>query len=455
MLTFKAAPDFEAPTDAGANNVYDVQVTATDNGTGTLTDVQDLTVTVTDEVEGAPPVVDTSKVVIVPEDEGPVALGILAPTDTETAQASLTIKVTEVPTAGTVNMADGTAVLQDDTLSVDELKGLTFSAGTVSADTTESFTYSVTDGDNRSTTGTVTLTVNDTSTVTTEIFTGGAGNDILMGGDGDDKLTGGAGNDTYYASEGHDEIHAGTGTDTLVFTDGADGSAKIVDADGDGNVDDLRITGDGKPFTIDVIDHTDGEALTNVKFPDDGQMSEYYLADSFDTSANAADTIMVGTDSAETMKTGSGDDIIVGNAGADIITSGDGDDEIHYDAADTSVDAGAGYDMLSTGDVPGDPTSVDLRTSSTPPTITNIEEIDLNEGLDLVIGTKMVFDATANSIQILDVAGNAVNGIFWDLQDGDSFQVTGATTAANNGTYEIKTNGRVDNGSKILVKQSV
>ena len=148
-----------------------------------------------------------------------------------------------------------------------------------------------------------------------------------------------------------------------------------------------------------------------------------------------------------------GDDIIVGNAGADIITSGDGDDEIHYDAADTSVDAGAGYDMLSTGDVPGDPTSVDLRTSATPPTITNIEEIDLNEGLDLVIGTKMVFDATANSIQILDVAGAPVGGVFWDLEDGDIFEVTGATTAANNGSYEILS--RVDNGSKIMVKSSV
>ncbi|MCU7924119.1 MAG: DUF4347 domain-containing protein, partial [Candidatus Thiodiazotropha sp. (ex Dulcina madagascariensis)] len=45
-LTFSSAPNFETPTDSGANNVYDVQVTATDNGPGTLTDVQDLAVTV-------------------------------------------------------------------------------------------------------------------------------------------------------------------------------------------------------------------------------------------------------------------------------------------------------------------------------------------------------------------------------------------------------------------------
>ncbi|TCK18190.1 VCBS repeat protein [Thiogranum longum] len=46
VLTFVSAPDFEAPADSGANNVYDVQVTVTDNGAGALTDVQDIAVTV-------------------------------------------------------------------------------------------------------------------------------------------------------------------------------------------------------------------------------------------------------------------------------------------------------------------------------------------------------------------------------------------------------------------------
>lgn len=47
VLTFNAAPDFEAPTDVGANNVYDVIVQVSD---GTLTDTQALAVTVTDVV---------------------------------------------------------------------------------------------------------------------------------------------------------------------------------------------------------------------------------------------------------------------------------------------------------------------------------------------------------------------------------------------------------------------
>ena len=50
VLTFSSAPDFETPTDGATSgsNTYIVQVTATDDGAGTLTDVQTITVTVTD-----------------------------------------------------------------------------------------------------------------------------------------------------------------------------------------------------------------------------------------------------------------------------------------------------------------------------------------------------------------------------------------------------------------------
>jgi len=48
VLTFITAPDYEAPSDVGADNVYNVQVTVTDSGAAT--DVQDLAVTVTNDV---------------------------------------------------------------------------------------------------------------------------------------------------------------------------------------------------------------------------------------------------------------------------------------------------------------------------------------------------------------------------------------------------------------------
>ncbi|QDV47196.1 Cadherin domain protein [Stieleria neptunia] len=48
VLTFVAAPDFESPTDVGANNVYDVIVQASD---GTYTDTQTIAVTVQDTAD--------------------------------------------------------------------------------------------------------------------------------------------------------------------------------------------------------------------------------------------------------------------------------------------------------------------------------------------------------------------------------------------------------------------
>ena len=48
-LSFSAAPDFESPSDAGSNNVYDLTVQVSD---GTLTDTQSISITVTDAFEG-------------------------------------------------------------------------------------------------------------------------------------------------------------------------------------------------------------------------------------------------------------------------------------------------------------------------------------------------------------------------------------------------------------------
>ncbi len=46
-LSFVTVPDFETPRDAGTNNVYDIVVSATDNGSPQLSDTQSLAITVT------------------------------------------------------------------------------------------------------------------------------------------------------------------------------------------------------------------------------------------------------------------------------------------------------------------------------------------------------------------------------------------------------------------------
>jgi len=52
VLTFVTAPDFENPTDAGLNNVYDVQITVTD--TQGTTDTQAIAVTITNTNDNSP-----------------------------------------------------------------------------------------------------------------------------------------------------------------------------------------------------------------------------------------------------------------------------------------------------------------------------------------------------------------------------------------------------------------
>ena len=52
VVTFNAAPDFEAPADSDANNVYNIDVNASD---GSLTTTMNVDVTVTDEQEQSGP----------------------------------------------------------------------------------------------------------------------------------------------------------------------------------------------------------------------------------------------------------------------------------------------------------------------------------------------------------------------------------------------------------------
>ena len=60
-VNFIAAPDYETPLDADSNNVYEITVTATDDGAGTLSDSQNVSITVLN-INGTLSVVTTSDV---------------------------------------------------------------------------------------------------------------------------------------------------------------------------------------------------------------------------------------------------------------------------------------------------------------------------------------------------------------------------------------------------------
>src|SRR6187549_3364702 len=127
---------------------------------GNSTDTGTATINVT-TVNDAP-VADDNTITVAEESTG-TSLGLTAPTDAD--DASLTITVTGLPSAGTVTLADGTtAVSAGQTLTVAQLTGLKYTApADLASATAYTFTYSVSDG-NSTDTGTATInvtTVND------------------------------------------------------------------------------------------------------------------------------------------------------------------------------------------------------------------------------------------------------------------------------------------------------
>jgi CSLREA domain-containing protein len=98
-LSFKVAPDYEAPTDSGADNVYEVDVQVSD---GTLTDTQAIAVTVT-PVNDTPPDItsdggDASAVISVTENSTGVTT--VTATDTDRPAQSLTYSIVGGADAG-------------------------------------------------------------------------------------------------------------------------------------------------------------------------------------------------------------------------------------------------------------------------------------------------------------------------------------------------------------------
>jgi serralysin len=159
-LTFNTSPDFEAPADAGLNNVYDIAVKVSDSGSPAAEDTQTLAVTVTNV-------------------NGIVYNGTSA-----------------------ANVANGTS--EADTMSGagggDTLNGL---AGTD--------TLNGDGGIDRLNGG-----------LGNDSLVGNAGNDTLDGGDGNDTLNGGVDNDTLGGGDGNDTLNGGAGVDLLTGGPGSD-----------------------------------------------------------------------------------------------------------------------------------------------------------------------------------------------------------------------------------------
>ena len=197
---------------------------------------------------------------------------------------------------------------------------------------------------------------------------GGAGDDAIDGGLGDDHLVGGAGDDTYTVDSGDDTIVVGGGTDSLVMGGRMTGAIR-TDEDGDGNFD-LELTGvsDGEVYTATVLDQTN-DGLTNVEIDlsDDGVDNP--------TSYVIDDTLVIGSDEADTLTSGDEGGVFFGNAGDDLMTGGDGADQLTGNLGDDTLEGEGGDDVIDGGDGVDEAVFVD-GTAATP-AVSQVSELDV------------------------------------------------------------------------------
>ncbi len=97
VLTFNTAPNFEAPTDVGGDNGYDVIVRVTDNGAPNLHDDQAITVHVQD-VNEAP---DTGTATVTGNEDAASIAITLTGTDVDAGDHVASFHITNVPNTGT------------------------------------------------------------------------------------------------------------------------------------------------------------------------------------------------------------------------------------------------------------------------------------------------------------------------------------------------------------------
>jgi serralysin len=233
-LTFITAPNFEAPTDVGANNIYDVIVRASD---GTMFDDQAIAVTVTN-VNEAPVITSngggatatiqvrenttavTTVVAIDPDaPAGSLTYSIVASGDgahftinpTSGALSFISAPDYEAPTDANVNNVYQLRILATDPQGLQDFQDLSVAVtNAVGISQTALSTGSTLNGTGEED------TLNGAGGI--DFLNGLGGNDKLVANGGNDFLDGGTGNDQLTGGVGADNLTGGAGVDRFIYT---------------------------------------------------------------------------------------------------------------------------------------------------------------------------------------------------------------------------------------------
>ncbi|AUW42688.1 Ig-like domain-containing protein [Rhizobium leguminosarum] len=326
VVTFKAAPDFEAPGDAGANNVYDIVVTASDS---TLSASEAVAITVTDVAEGGATVPGTTGNDILNGTAADDLINGLAGNDTLNGLAG-NDRLTGGTGADVLNGGAGADVMRGgaggDTYIVDNVGDVVDEsvAGSTGVDTVQSsITFSLAAsatllGDLENLTLTGSADIDGRGNGLVNVLTGNGGANHLVGGGGNDTLVGNGGDDFLDGGSGNDTMRGGTGNDIYVV----DSAGDKVDENGSGGTDTVMAAIDFNLSSGRVTGSVENLVLTG-------------LAD-LDVTGNALNNLLVGN---------GGDNVLDGGAGRDTMQGGGGNDVYVVDGVNDTVDestAGAG-----------------------------------------------------------------------------------------------------------------
>jgi Ca2+-binding RTX toxin-like protein len=378
-LSFMNAPNFESPTDVGANNSYNVTVQASD---GFFLTTQAVTVNVTDVADestggltgtaGNDTITGTAG-----DDLIDISAGgndtVTAGTGNDTILAGAAFNASDRIDGGT----EATDVVETDILMLNGNygAGVIFSATTLtnmeSIVVSAGNNYSLTTSDATVVASTLsidgsalgaanTLTVNasaETEAGTTYNITGGAGNDVLTAGagadhfdisyGGNDTVSGGAGRDTTYAGAAltsADVIDGGGGTDFLYLSGDYSGGLSF----GASTVTNIEVivlqAGNNYNLTMNNAMLTGSQGVTVDGFSL-GSANTLTVNAAAETDTGTVYTLSGGAGN-DNLTGGSGNDVMTGNAGNDILVGGAGNDILTGGAGNDTLTGGTGNDVF-------------------------------------------------------------------------------------------------------------
>lgn len=199
----------------------------------------------------------------------------------------------------------------------------------------------------------VTSALNITGNAGSNVIQGGLAGDTISGNAGNDNISGNAGNDSINGGDGNDILNGGTGTDTLVGGAGNDifvvskGSDVTIGEriQGGTELDEIRF---GSTTANDTL--TLGNSITGIEniAIGTGTAAAAVVTGTLALNVNAslvANSLNITGNAGANRITATGfDDSINGGAGKDVINAGAGNDTIVGDAGADSLIGGAGDD---------------------------------------------------------------------------------------------------------------